>query len=276
MPQDLIASPMHGAILLPLMLLLVCAEFVWHRRRGTQGYDLRETAATLGVLAGQILFRVADIAVALPLSTALASWRLFAIDGSDPVTLVVLFVAVDFTYYWFHRASHAVRWMWATHAVHHSSTHLNFLSAFRLGWTGAVSGGWLFLLPLVWIGFAPQAVLAMFAANLAYQYLLHTEMAPSLGPFEWLLNTPAHHRVHHATNASCIDRNFGGVLIVFDRLFGTFAAAPTQEALIYGIAGQTPVYNPARIALREWIALAGDLFGRKDGVSRWRTAFGPP
>ena len=151
---------MHGAIFglphNPLMLIAVFAlvpiELIWHWHKGTKGYDWQETTATLAVMAGQILFRAASALVLLPILLAVYETRLFTIRLDGGWAISALFLGVELSYYWFHRMSHTVRWLWATHAVHHSSTHLNFAAAFRLGWTNLISGSWLFLLPLVWMG----------------------------------------------------------------------------------------------------------------------------
>jgi sterol desaturase/sphingolipid hydroxylase (fatty acid hydroxylase superfamily) len=166
--------------------------------------------------------------------------------------------------------------MWATHAVHHSATRLNLTAAIRLGWTGNISGNFLFFLPLALLGFHPAAIGAMLGANLLYQFFIHTELAPRLGPLEWVLNTPRHHRVHHASNATCLDKNYGGVLIIFDRLFGTFAEPPQAEPLRYGLVGAAPSYNPIAIALGQWIAMLRDARRAHGPAATFRALFGPP
>jgi len=147
----------------------------------------------------------------------------------------------------------------------------------RLGWTGAISGHFLFYVPLAFIGFHPLAIAAVLGSNLAYQFLIHSEMAPRLGPLEWILNTPTHHSVHHACNDACLDKNFGGTLIVFDRLFGTFAAPPEHELLRYGLVGREPSHNPVTIIFGEWAAMLRDLRNSKFGLAGWLLIlFGPP
>jgi sterol desaturase/sphingolipid hydroxylase (fatty acid hydroxylase superfamily) len=166
--------------------------------------------------------------------------------------------------------------LWATHAVHHSATRFNLSAAVRLGWTGQLTGGFLFFLPLAWIGFHPAAIALMLALGLLYQFFLHTALPVHLGPLEWLLNTPRHHRVHHACNEACLDTNYGSTLIIFDRLFGTFAEAPREEAMRFGLKGRVPSNNPFVIALGEWKHLVVD-FWRTSGLSRkLRVLFGPP
>ena len=202
--------------------------------------------------------------------------RLFDFSATSAPAMLGLFRGSEFLYYWQHRASHRMRWMWATHRVHHSPTKFNLTAAIRLGWTGNISGNFLFFLPLVWIGFHPFAVIAMLGINLTYQFFIHTELAPRLGPLEYVLNTPAHHRVHHASNEPCLDKNFGGILIVFDRLFGTFAQAPADEPLRYGLVGGKRSFNPVRIALGEWVAMFHDVRKAAGARAKFRAMFGPP
>jgi sterol desaturase/sphingolipid hydroxylase (fatty acid hydroxylase superfamily) len=239
-------------------------------------HDLAESAASFGVALGQNLLRPLEAGiVALPYAFAYQH-RLLDFSSTTPLAIALLFVATEFIYYWHHRASHRIRWMWATHSVHHSATRLNMTAAIRLGWTGNISGNFLFFLPLAWIGFHPIAIVAMLGVNLLYQFFIHTELTPRLGPLEWVLNTPAHHRVHHASNQACIDKNYGGILIVFDRLFGSFAEAPSGEPLRYGLAGGTRTLNPVRIALNEWQAMLGDFAAAPNLAGKVGALFAPP
>jgi sterol desaturase/sphingolipid hydroxylase (fatty acid hydroxylase superfamily) len=251
-------------------------EYFIGRLTHHETHDWRESAASVGIALGQNLVRAAE-AVLVAIHFAFAyRHRLFDFDQTSPAAILSLFLATEFFYYWQHRASHRIRWMWATHAVHHSATKLNFTAAIRLGWTGNISGNFLFFLPLILIGFHPFAVVGMLGVNLLYQFFVHTELVSTLGPLEWVLNTPAHHRVHHASNDACLDKNYGGVLIIFDRLFGSFAKAPEGEPLRYGLVGGVPSYNPFRIALDEWRKLFRD-FARASSMSRgFKTLFGPP
>lgn len=174
---------------------------------------------------------------------------------TTPVAFAILFVGQEFCYYWYHRAAHRMAWFWATHCVHHSPNQLTLGTALRLGWTGKLTGTGLFFAPLVWLGFPPTAVLAALATNLLYQFWLHAAWIPKLGPLEWLFNTPSHHRVHHGSNAEYLDCNYGGVLIVFDRLFGTFVAERPEVAIRYGLTEPVNSYNPLRIATFGWVQL---------------------
>jgi len=251
-------------------------EYGLSRLARHDAHDWRESAASIAIAVGQRLVRFAEAAIlAIPFAWVYGH-RLFTIDARQPLALAGLFIGTELLYYWHHRASHRVRWLWATHRVHHSATRLNFTAAIRLGWTGNLTGNFLFFLPLVWLGYPPLAVIAMLGVNLFYQFFIHTELARHLGPLEWVLNTPAHHRVHHAANPACLDRNYGGVLIVFDRLFGTLAAAPKDEPLRYGLVGGQPSYNPMKIALGGWMQLGRDLVSTPTIRAKLRTLFGPP
>lgn len=275
MVVPLTETPFRLAIL-PLAASLMLLEFGLARlAHHEKSHDLRETAASFGVAIGHVLLKGLESAVLAVPFLFLYEHRLLAFSSTSPLAILALFLLADFLYYWQHRASHHIRWMWATHAVHHSPTRINFTAAIRLGWTGAISGQFLFFLPLAWLGFHPAAIVAALSLNLFYQFFLHTELAPRLGPLEWLFNTPSHHRVHHASNDSCLDRNFGGILIVFDRIFGTFAEAPQDEPLRYGLKGRGPTLNPLRIALGEWAAILRDL-GKAAGLrAAFSIAFGP-
>ncbi|MFZ2870636.1 sterol desaturase family protein [Zavarzinia sp.] len=262
--------------IMPLLLLaLVAAEAGLGALRGRPAYDLGESLATAVIMLGQRLLALLTAPLVLGLFFLAARGRPLGAIDMGPAGLALLFVGVEFCYYWHHRAMHRFRLLWATHGVHHSSTRLNLLAAFRLGWGGQLTGGFLFYLPLVLIGFPPLAVLAMLAANLFYQIFLHMSWMPRLGPLEGVLNTPRHHHVHHAANAICLDRNFGGVTILFDRLFGTFQAVP-DEPLRYGVAAGTPTRNPFRVALGGWIDLGRRLLAARSLKGGLDALFGRP
>lgn len=258
------------------MAALIVAEMLWRVFKKHRTYDFRSAAASLGVASGHALSGVLNTAVInavyqaawhlTPLRLPLDDWRTWAIG----------FVAVELCYYWFHRCSHTIRWLWATHAVHHSAEDFTLPAALRLGWTGALSGGWLVFLPLILAGWDPMLVAALLGFNLAYQFLLHTETIGRLGPLEWVLNTPLHHKVHHACNPRYLDRNFGGVLIVFDRWFGTFAAEDSGDPCRYGLTTPLRSSNPVKLALNEWSLLARDVLNAGSIKAVLRLASGPP
>ena len=191
-------------------------------------------------------------------------------------TWLALFVGVEFFYYWFHRSSHVCRWFWATHVVHHTPERMVLSGALRLGWTGPLSGAFVFYVPLVLLGFSPQSVFIVLAVNLLYQFWLHTEMVPKLGVFEWLFNTPSHHRVHHARNREYLDANFGGVLIVFDRLFGSFVAEDAAVPCDYGLVKPIGSDKVFRIAFGEWRQMGRDLLAADHWHDRLCHLFAAP
>jgi sterol desaturase/sphingolipid hydroxylase (fatty acid hydroxylase superfamily) len=188
----------------------------------------------------------------------------------------LLFLGEEFAYYWSHRAGHEIRWMWASHVVHHTPEHIHFASAVRIGGTEILSGGWLFRLPLYWLGLHPLAVSGMVAINLAYQFWLHTDLVGRLGPLEWVLNTPSHHRVHHASNSDYLDRNYGGILIIWDLLFGTFAQERPETSIVYGLVHPIGNLNPIHLTFHEWGAMVRDVARAPSLRERLRLLFGHP
>jgi len=266
-----------AGLLLPVTFAFIVLECLYAKlAHDDEAYDIKETAASVAVAIGDIASRLLTGAVAAVPMVLLWQHRLLDLPLDTWWTWVLLFIGVEFCYYWFHRASHRIRWFWATHAVHHSATRFNLSAAIRLGWTGQLSGAFVFFLPLAWIGFHPLAIAGVLGLGLLYQFFLHTHLDVSLGPLEYVLNTPRHHRVHHATNETCLDRNYGNVLIVFDRLFGTFAKVPADETLRYGLKGRTPTNHPLRIALGEWGFLLGDVAAAKGLRAKMKVLFSPP
>lgn len=260
---------------LVLMLALVLVELVW-RVRSERGYDGNTALTTLGLVAGNVPAAALNAVVLGAVYGAVWALAPIHLPLDDWRTWVAGFVAVEFAYYWFHRLSHRVRWLWATHAVHHSAEQMTLLSSLRLGWTNLVSGGWLCYVPLVCVGFDPRLVIGLLALDLRYQFFLHTEARISFGPLEWLLNTPSHHRVHHGSNAPYLDRNYGGVVIVFDRLFGTFAAERPDEPIRYGLVGRAAESNPIKLSVREWRAIARDVLAATNLREALHAMFAPP
>jgi sterol desaturase/sphingolipid hydroxylase (fatty acid hydroxylase superfamily) len=266
-----------NGVFLALTLVFVAAEYAYAKLSHHDGdHDARETAASIGVAIGDLLIKIAVSGTAAVPFFFLYQYRLFDIPMTTAAAWLALFLGVEFCYYWFHRASHRVRWLWATHSVHHSATHFNLSAAIRLGWTGQLTGAFVFFLPLAWVGFPPLAIGSVIAAGLLYQFFLHAATPYRLGPLEYVLNTPTHHRVHHASNEGCLDKNYGSTLIVFDRLFGTFATAPESETLHYGLKGRQPSTNPLWIALGEWVHLWRDVRSARGLKARLRIVLGAP
>jgi len=263
---------------LPVVIGLATAEGLILTFVVRRAYDWRSYAASVtdALMREYVVYALLSISLAGPAIELAWKHRLATVPLGGLASFAALFVGQEFCYYWYHRAAHRVRWFWATHAVHHSSNEFNLGVAYRFGWTGRLAGNALFFVPMIWLGFAPRAVFATLALNLIYQFWLHAEWAPKLGWLEVVLNTPSHHRVHHASNARYIDANYGGVLIVFDRLFGTFIAERDDLPCRYGLVTPLISHNPIRIAFHEWLKLVGDLRRARS----WREAagylFGPP
>lgn len=185
---------------------------------------------------------------------------------------LALFLLEDLCFYVFHRVSHRCRIYWASHVTHHSSAQFNMSVAFRQTWVPFL--GVVFWLPLLLVGFDPLMVMSVQVVSLFYQELLHSQLWPRLGPIEWVFNTPRHHAVHHGSNAPYIDRNYGGVLIVWDRLFGTFA--PRSEPVRFGLTHPLGSHNPIVIALHEWSAMARGLLRARSPRAALAEVLGPP
>jgi sterol desaturase/sphingolipid hydroxylase (fatty acid hydroxylase superfamily) len=168
---------------------------------------------------------------------------------------LLLFVLEDLCFYAFHRASHRMRILWASHVTHHSSRYFNLSVAFRQTWLPFL--GVAFWLPLLLVGFDPLMVMTVQVISLFYQELLHTQLVPRLGPIEWIFNTPRHHAIHHGSNPPYLDKNYGGVLIVWDRMFGTFARE--SEPVRFGLTKDLRSHNPIVIAGHEWWAMLVDI-----------------
>ena len=237
-------------------LALIEALVLSRRRR----YDWR----AFGVSTFDLVARIA-VSIVLPLSIAapLVGWairhRLTTIELDGWLAVLVLFVGQEFFYYWYHRAAHRVRWFWGNHAVHHSPNELNLSAAFRIGAFGKLTGSSLFFIPLIWLGFDVRTVFAVIGLNLLYQFWIHATWIPKLGWLEYVFNTPSAHRVHHAANVEYLDANYGGVLIVFDRLFGTYVAERDDLPCRYGLVHPQTSNNPLRVEFAEWMNLARDL-----------------
>ena len=253
----------------PAFILLMVVEAFWlarHREEGNVGYAAKDTAAslTMGTVYSLIymgwkgveyaFYSVLYEATPLRLGNGLLPW-------------VLLFFAEDLCYYWFHRVHHESRFFWASHVVHHSSQHYNLSTALRQTWTPMT--GLLFWAPLPLLGFHPAMVLTAHALSLLYQFWIHTEAIGRMGPLEWVLNTPSHHRVHHGANPRYLDRNYAGILIIWDRLFGTFESE--TEKPVYGLTKNLQTYNPVRIAFTEFGAIARDAL--KPGPWRQRLGY---
>ncbi|WP_335936037.1 sterol desaturase family protein [Streptomyces sp. PTD5-9] len=243
---------------IPAFLLLTVLEMAlhhFHPDEDAEGYEAKDavTSVTMGLgsLFFDLLWKVPIVAIytavyeLTPLRVPVLWW-----------TVPPMLLAQDFLYYWSHRGHHVVRILWACHVVHHSSRKFNLTTALRQPWTSW--SVWPFYVPLVACGVHPAALAFCSSVNLVYQFWVHTERVGRLPrPFEYVLNTPSHHRVHHASQGGYLDRNFGGILILWDRLFGTFT--PETVRPVFGLTKNIDTFNPLRVATHEYAAIARDL-----------------
>jgi sterol desaturase/sphingolipid hydroxylase (fatty acid hydroxylase superfamily) len=259
---------------IPWFIASMIAEWLVLRRSSGRhlGYEGKDTRASLTMGLGNMIVSAGVKFGALALYAALYQHRLFEI-GDSASAWVLLFFAEDFTYYLWHRASHGVRFLWAAHENHHSSERFNLSTALRQSWTTPFTVPlFYFWLPLA--GFRPDMIFTQIAVSLLYQYWIPTELVDRLGPLEWVLNTPSHHRVHHGANVRYLDRNHAGILIVWDRLFGTFE--PETEKVVYGLTKNIGTFRPFRIAFHEWAALVRDVMRAPSFRSKLGYVFAPP
>ena len=256
----------------PFFFILIALEILIGNWKNNQSYSKSDTIASLSLFAGNVLVILATKSLFFLFYTHLFEYRLFTI-GTNLWGWVVHFIAIDFIFYWFHRASHRVRFLWASHVNHHSSEYLNFATALRQSWTGP------FMRPLFyWIlpilGFNPMMILTMGSLATIYGFWTHTEHINKLGVFEWIFVTPSHHRVHHGKDKEYIDHNYANVFIIWDRFFGTFA--PEGKPVTYGITKNINTFNVFKIVFHEWLALLNDLSLSKNFSTRINYWFRPP
>lgn len=265
--QDVLDALMFIVGFGSLFLTIIVAEAIYLKRKGVDSYHLKETLTNISTGA---LYKIVDgIAIALFIQAFYETVQGYGFGYSPTLSvgsIALLFITQEFFYYWYHFAMHKVRWMWAVHVTHHSSKHLNFSTALRQNFLLDLNFGWvLWWIPLAIIGFDKQWALIAIEASLAYQFFLHTEVFKRWGPLEWVLNTPSHHRVHHGCKPDQIDRNFGGVLIIWDRLFGTFVDERDVSKLEYGLTTRQPLtLNPIKLNLDEFFAMWRDVFKYRD------------
>ncbi len=257
----------------PVFIVTMLIEWRLTLSADVQGYGLKDTAACLSMGLGNLAVMGTTKVAVLGLYVWLYEFRLFEIPTDAWWAWALLIGSEDFCYYWFHRFGHVVRFFWAAHVNHHSATSYNLSTALRQSWTAPLIG-WVFWVPLPLLGFDPLTIISAQAISLLYQYWIHTELIDTMGPFEWVFNTPSHHRVHHGRDAIYLDRNYAGILIIWDRIFGTFEREATRP--VYGLTTNIETYNPVRIAFHEWAAMGRDLRGAKTWRGRIGYLFAQP
>lgn len=260
---------------IPFFIVTLIIESVITTKKNMHSYTLKDASASISMGLGNVFLSIFAKGIVLgALTYVYLNFRFFTI----PFTWwawILIFFAEDLTYYWFHRISHENRFFWASHVIHHSSQKYNLSTALRQTWSGSFIS-FVFWLPLALLGFHPVMILAQMSISLIYQYWIHTELIDKMPKwFENIFNTPAHHRVHHATNPQYLDRNHAGILIIWDKLFGTFE--PEVEKPVYGLVKNINTFNLIKIAFQEWINLFRDAFSGNISLSdRFRYFLKPP
>lgn len=245
---------MQPAILfyaIPFFVILLSIEAWFSYKENKDLYEKKDTWSSLALGIGNVLTGFITKALIFGLFSLLYKYRLFNRDSSIWWVWVLLFFADDFSYYWFHRMSHHINWFWASHVVHHSSQRYNLAAALRQTWTGNATGSFLFWAWMPLVGFHPLLVLFMQQVSLIYQFWIHTETIQKMPRwFEFIFNTPSHHRVHHGSDLKYLDKNHAGILIIWDRMFGTFRKE--EERPNYGLTRNVNTFNPVSVAFSEW------------------------
>ena len=261
---------------IPVFFGLIAMEVMWDRWKGLQLYRLGDSLANIGCgimdQSSGLLAKVITVGAYAAVFEWTTHWRSWEVS-TDLVAWITAFVLTDFAYYWAHRTSHQVNLFWIGHAVHHQSEDYNLGVALRQSMLQKVLLMWVYW-PLAALGFPPEMFLTSMAINLLYQFWIHTELVDRLGPLEWVLNTPSHHRVHHGRNPEYIDRNHAGVLIIWDRMFGTFQeelAKPT-----YGVTRPTNTFNPVHAQWKPVAQLWTDLLSIPGFWDKLRFLFAAP
>lgn len=245
----------HWAI--PGFILLLLLEIILNAYDQRDLYETKDTISSLTMGIGNVIIGIWGKLLVFAAYYLVYQMSIFTL-GWEWYIWIIAFFADDFSYYWFHRKSHEVRFFWASHVVHHSSEKYNLSTALRQTWTGNLSGAFIFWIWMPLLGFHPVMVMTMQAISLIYQFWIHTETIGKLPrPIEFIFNTPSHHRVHHGSNPEYIDKNHAGVLIIWDRIFGTFQ--PEIFRPTYGLTRNINTYNPVKIAFHEWTDIFRDI-----------------
>ncbi|OUR90762.1 C-5 sterol desaturase [Flavobacteriales bacterium 34_180_T64] len=265
----------HFAI--PFFVFSIIFELYITKRRQIKSYETKDALTSIFMGIGNVV--LGFLSKALVLLALLYVYNNFRIVTIPIVwwSFVLLFFADDLSYYWFHRISHSCRLFWASHVVHHSSQHYNLSTALRQTWSGGFYS-FVFWLWLPLLGFHPGMILLQMSISLLYQFWIHTETIHKLPKwFEYVMNTPSHHRVHHGSNPIYLDRNHAGILIIWDKLFGSFQPELKEEKVIYGLVKNIHTYNPLKVAFIEWFYMIKDAFLNKTTIyNRFKYFLKPP
>ena len=263
------------AIGAPIVLAMILAEVLISNWQNKNYYKRNDSICTLGLLTGNIAMAFAIKGFALGLHFYLYQFRLIDLASLIPTWAMwaMTFVLIDFVFYIYHRMSHRVRFLWAIHMSHHSSEEMNFAVSFRQAWFGPVSKIPFFIvLPL--LGLDPTIIAVAGVVSTLWGIVGHTQIFGKLGPLEWIFNTPSHHRVHHGSNAQYIDKNYGNLFIIWDRIFGTFEEE--KEPVTYGLVSNVNTFNPIKITFMAWSSIIKDIKMENNLTENLNLIFGPP
>lgn len=269
--------PAPTQLAVPAFTILILAEMIIGWKNGRARYEGKDTMTSMLMGLGSTVAGALSAAFFIGFSYWI--WQNFAIFdlGTALWVFALAFVLDDLAYYWIHRMGHRMRWMWAAHVIHHSSQHYNLSTALRQTWTGAFTPGILFKLPLFLIGIEPAIVFFVAGINLIYQFWIHTEAIDKMPRwFEYLFNTPSHHRVHHANNPRYLDANYAGVFMAWDRIFGSYIPEQKEEPCRYGLVTDLGTFNPLRVAFHEWLGIFKDIWSAKRWKDRAMFLLAPP
>lgn len=268
-------APTHLAV--PAFIILVLAEMVYGWKTGRARFEGKDTLVSLVMGFGSTIASALTATFAIGLAYWVwENFRIFDL-GATVWVFALAFVLDDLAYYWIHRMGHRMRWMWAAHVIHHSSQHYNLSTALRQTWTGAFTPGILFKMPIFLLGIEPAIVVFVAGLNLVYQFWIHTEAIDKMPRwFEYLFNTPSHHRVHHANNPRYLDANYAGVFMAWDRMFGSFIPEEKEESCRYGLVTDLGTFNPLRVAVHEWVGIIQDMWHAKSWRDRVLFLLAPP
>ena len=260
---------------LPIILAMILTETLISGLNEKSLYKNKDTLCTSGLLLGNILMGFAIKGATLGLHIFLYQFRIFDLVNLIPLWAMWLmtFILIDLVFYIYHRFSHRVRFLWAIHMSHHSSEEMNFAVSMRQAWLGPISKIPFFIvLPI--LGLDPTIIAVAGVISTLWGVVGHTQIVGKLGPLEWILNTPSHHRVHHGANAEYIDKNYGNLLIIWDRMFGTFE--PEKAKVKYGLVNNVNSFNPIKITFMGWQSMMKDIQKAKNYREVFSTIFGPP
>ena len=258
----------------PIVIALILIESLVSSSKKLGYYKRGDSMGTIGLIIGNVIVNLLTKTSILGFYLFLYQYKLFDISSlSLSIQVISTLMVIDFIYYWFHRTSHRVRFFWGIHMNHHSSEEMNFLVSLRQAWFNPLFRvPFFFILPL--IGFNPFLTFIVGAASTLWAVIQHTQTIGKLGPLEWVMVTPSAHRVHHGVNEEYLNKNFGNLFIIWDRIFGTYAEE--KEAVIFGLTNNVKTFNPLRITVFSWVQFINDFKQSKNLRGKFMSFFGSP